>query len=406
MLSRMNTPGESLRKAVAALDPKSPRHVVDLVEAILSRARDAGASDVHLQPEPGGMSARWRIDGVLHPAATLPAALAPNVVARLKVLADLLTYRSDIPQEGRIRGEPGAPEMRVSTFPTLHGEKAVVRIFGAGRPLLALDDLGLGDSIAASLRRGLAATSGMIVVSGPAGSGKTTTVYASLRELAEVSGGRRSLATLEDPIEAALDGVAQSQVNPAAGFTLESGLRSLMRQDPEVIAVGEIRDRATAEVAFQAALTGHLVLTTFHAGGAAAALGRLADLGIEPYLLRSALIAVASQRLVRRLCGACARLSEDPADFLGLDVPRARLPVGCAACGGSGYSGRRVLAEWLDPDRPEVARGILGREDVTALERGAVASGMLPLREAATGAVAEGWTSPAEVRRVLGVGWP
>jgi hypothetical protein len=225
------------------------------------------------------------------------------VVARLKVLAELLTYRTDVPQEGRIRGGPGDVEMRVSTFPTLFGEKAVVRLFAGPGRFLRPEDLGLPPEIRATLGRLLGETSGAILLAGPAGSGKTTTIYACLRELVAASAGTRSLATLEDPIEVAVPGVAQAQVNPAAGFDLGAGLRSLLRQDPEVIAVGEIRDRATAEVAFQAALTGHLVLSTFHAGSAAGVVGRLSDMGIEPYVLRSGVRAIICQRLVRTLCG-------------------------------------------------------------------------------------------------------
>ena len=180
---------------------------------------------------------------------TLPAAVAPNVDARLKVMAELLTYKTDVPQEGRVRGTSGEGEVRVSTFPTLHGEKAVVRLFAASGRFLRLADLGLPGEVDETLARLLAETSGAVVVSGPAGSGKTTTIYACLRELAESTGGRRSLATLEDPIEGSVPGVSQSQVNLAAGFDLATGLRSLMRQDPEVIVVGEIRDRPTAEIA-------------------------------------------------------------------------------------------------------------------------------------------------------------
>ena len=209
--------------------------------------------------------------------------------------------------------------MRLSTFPTLHGEKAVLRMFAKQGTFQRPEDLGLPEEVRSTIGRLLASTAGAIVFSGPAGSGKSTTLYACLRDLAATTQGRRSLATLEDPIEVDVAGVAQSQVNPSAGFTLELGLKSLLRQDPEVIAVGEIRDRATAEVAFQASLTGHLVLTTFHAGNAAEAVGRLSDMGIEPYMLRSGLLAVVAQRLVRRLCD-CAAVSNDPATRLGLEV--------------------------------------------------------------------------------------
>ncbi|MDR3637049.1 MAG: GspE/PulE family protein [Isosphaeraceae bacterium] len=398
------TPADSLRQRLAALTPGSARFAIEAVDLLLAEARAAGASDLHIQPTADGLEARWRIDGVLHPAVLLPASVAPNVVARLKVLADLLTYRSDVPQEGRIRGVPGEVEMRVSTFPTLHGEKAVVRLFAEPGRYLRLDDLGLPPEIRDALRGWLGATSGAVVLSGPAGSGKTTTIYACLRELVATSQGQRSLATLEDPIEAAVPGVSQSQVNPTAGFTLEAGLRSLLRQDPEVIVVGEIRDRHTAETAFQASLTGHLVLTTFHAGSAAGVLGRLADMGIEPYLLRSGLLAVISQRLVRRLCPECSRPITDPLERLGLKVDEARSAAGCESCGGTGYRGRIVLAEMLTPDASGVGDAVLSRADVGRIERAAIAAGMVTRWDRARRAVEEGRTSPAEVRRVLGVG--
>jgi type II secretory ATPase GspE/PulE/Tfp pilus assembly ATPase PilB-like protein len=382
---------------------KPPVQVAELVDRLLAEARAAEASDVHLVPTADSLEIRWRVDGVLQPAGQVPSAIAQNVVARLKVLADLLTYRTDVPQEGRIRGEPGDVEMRVSTFPTLHGEKAVVRLFAAAGRYLRLDDIGLPPEVRAELGALLNETSGAILLAGPAGSGKTTTIYACLRELAAASDGLRSLVTLEDPIEVAVDGVAQSQVNPGAGFDLATGLRSLMRQDPEVIAVGEIRDRATAEVAFQASLTGHLVLSTFHAGSAAAALGRLADMGIEPYLLRSGLRAVLCQRLVRRLC-SCSRPSTDPLDWLGLPVQRAHVAVGCDVCRGTGHHGRLVLAELLIPDRGDLGRAILARPDVPQLESAALHAGMIDRWQRARDAVESGLTSPAEVRRVLGFG--
>lgn len=398
------TGSPSLRQAIAALDPKSPLFASDVVDATLRLARTVGASDVHLQPTEDELSVRWRVDGVLIPAAGLPRPIAPNVVARLKVLADLLTYRSDIPQEGRLRSAPGSSEveMRVSTFPTLHGEKAVIRLFAEAGRYRRIADLGFPQEVETSLARWLAETSGMVLFSGPAGGGKTTTIYACLRELAESTAGRRSLVSLEDPIEAAVSGVAQSQVNPSAGFDLATGLKSLLRQDPEVIAVGEIRDRATAEGAFGASLTGHLVLTTFHSGSAAGAVGRLSDMGIEPYILRSGLLAVISQRLARKLCPACSRPSDREEDLLGLDVQSARVAVGCTECGSTGYRGRMVLAEILDLRRAEVGQAVLDRTDVAKLEKVAIASGMSTRWDRARQAVQAGIISPAEVRRVLG----
>ncbi|HEV3163892.1 MAG TPA: GspE/PulE family protein [Isosphaeraceae bacterium] len=401
-----SAPVEALRQALTKLDATSPKYVIELVDLTLASARSTGSSDVHWQPTADGLEVRWRVDGVLQAAAMLPAAIAPNVVARLKVLADLLTYRTDVPQEGRIRGAPGDVEMRVSTFPTLYGEKAVVRLFAESGRFLRLDDLGLPAEVRETLDRLLGETSGAILLAGPAGSGKTTTIYACLRELVEHSGGTRSLVTLEDPIEVAVPGVAQSQVNPTAGFTLATGLRSLMRQDPEVIAVGEIRDRETAEVAFQASLTGHLVLSTFHAGSAVGVIGRLSDMGIEPYLLRSGVLAIVCQRLVRKLCDQCARDEHDPKARLALPVRRVRMPVGCEHCGATGYRGRMVLAEVLVPDQGELGRAILSRTDVPQLESLAVETGMITRWQRACRAIEAGLTSPAEVRRVLGFSDP
>jgi general secretion pathway protein E len=396
-----NEPGDAFRSRLASLKLEGSKAAVDLVDLILDEARRASASDVHLQPIQDGLEMRWRIDGVLRTTGVLPSAVSGNVVARLKVLAELLTYRTDVPQEGRIRGTTGEGEVRVSTFPTLHGEKAVIRLFAASGRFLRLVDLGLPDEVREGLSRSLLETSGAILLTGPAGSGKTTTIYACLRELVETNQGRRNLTTLEDPIEIAVAGVTQSQVNPGAGFDLATGLRSLLRQDPEVIVVGEIRDRVTAEVAFQASLTGHLVLSTFHAGNATGAIGRLSDMGIEPYLLRSGLIAVVSQRLVRTLCD-CAREDDDPRVRLGLPVSRARVPVGCEACGGSGYRGRMILAELLEPEKLGLGPAILDRADIRILEEEALRGGLIGRWHRACLAIEAGRTSPAEVRRVLG----
>ncbi len=387
------------------LDASDPQYVPHLVTAILSAAGGAQATDIHLAPAAETLDMRWRIDGVLQEIATFPAAIAPRIVARLKVLSQLLTYRTDIPQEGRLHDQSGSSpdEVRISTFPTLFGEKAVVRLFaGAGKYRL-LDELGLPTEIVEPLRDLLDETGGVILLTGPAGSGKTTTIYAALRELANKTHGGRSLVSLEDPIEVVVPGVSQSQVNPAAGFDMAGGLRSLLRQDPEVMMVGEIRDRATAETVFQASLTGHLVLTTFHAGSASQAINRLSDMGIEPYLLRSGVRAILCQRLLRRLC-SCAKSSADEEARLGLPVGVVRIPAGCAECAGTGYRGRFVLTEMLLPAHNELGRAILSRSDASDIERLAVEGGMVTQRERACEAVAAGWTSPAEVRRVLGFG--
>jgi general secretion pathway protein E len=425
------SPTIDIASVLNRLDAASPLYATQLVDALLAAARQAGASDVHLQPTPERLIVQWRIDGVLQSLGEFPRGQAADVVARLKVMAELLTYRTDVPQEGRIRREgrglgsrareddsapqalptspsacPPSPsvEMRVSTFPTLHGERAVVRLFASEGRYLHVSDLGLPDEIAAALTRLLGETSGAILLTGPAGSGKTTTAYACLREVVRASRGQRSLVTLEDPIEVALPGVSQSQVQPAAGFTLATGLRSLMRQDPEVVLVGEIRDTETVETVFQAALTGHLVISTFHSGSAAAAISRLLDMGIEPYVLTSGLRSVLHQRLLRRLCECATPISphDEPAALLGLPISRASRAVGCDRCRATGYCGRLALAEMLPALVGDLAHGILRREQTAQLARLAMAAGMTTLFERACAAVSAGQTDPDELRRVLG----
>ncbi|HVX59109.1 MAG TPA: GspE/PulE family protein [Pirellulales bacterium] len=398
-----------LRAELESLDPAQPQYATELVERLLAAGKAAQASDLHLQPTSEGLDVRWRIDGVLQPIVRLPQRAATNVIGRLKVLAGLLTYRNDAPQEGRIRSAESEVELRVSTFPTLFGEKAVVRLLADHARSIDLAGLGFAAEMAAELRKLLVETSGAILVTGPAGSGKTTTLYACLREIANRTAGGRSLVSLEDPIEAAIEGVAQSQVNPAAGFDLAAGLRFLLRQDPEVIMVGEIRDGATAEVAFQASLTGHLVLSSFHAGSAAGAISRLSDMGIAPYLLRSGILAIVSQRLVRKLCRCAQPIADDDA-LLGLPAKRAWTAAACAECRGTGYRGRVLLAEMLKAENSDLGRAILSRSDAAQLERLAVGAGMVTRWQRAVQAVEAGLTSPAEVRRVLGFSsagtWP
>lgn len=385
------------------LAPSHPKFVTETIDFLLKEARQAGASDVHFTVDVSEMHVLWRIDGVLQRVATFPRSLASNFIARLKVLAELLTYRTDVPQEGRLRESIGDVEMRLSTFPTLYGEKGVVRLFATSDQFRWTNDLGLTEDVRSSLLRLLHETSGAILITGPAGSGKTTSAYACLRELQRESGEGKSLVTLEDPIETVLPGVSQSPVNRTAGFDYATGLRSLMRQDPDVILVGEIRDRETAETVFQACLTGHLVLSTFHAGSATQAVSRLADMGIEPYLIRTGLRAIISQRLFRRLC-TCAVWSEQDSDKYGFAADRVRIPVGCEQCGGTGYRGRLLLAELLQPDMKDVGRAILERKEATEIETLAQKSGFLSIRQRALSAVIAGQTSSIEVRRILGFG--
>jgi len=369
---------------------RDPQFATDFVSTVMRIARDAGASDVHLDPTADALQVRWRLDGVLQPMVRLPCDVAANVTARLKVLAGLLTYESALPQEGRIWDDALRAEVRVSTFPTLYGERCVLRLLGASRESLdSIEHLGLPASVVDELEKNLASTSGAILIVGPAGSGKTTTAYACLRHIVAHSGGGRSIASLEDPIEVAVDGVSQTQVNLAADFDMATGLRSLLRLDPEVILIGEMRDRPTAEIALQAALTGQLAITTFHAGDCRDAINRLIDLGIPTYAVRNAVRLVVAQRLVRRLC-KCAQPGDPDRDAkpLGLDVEQCWLPSTCDACHHPGYEGRTLIAEY---------QTISGADPAPAVppERG--------LWPSAQSLVEQGATSATEVIRVLGL---
>lgn len=399
----------SLQQLIAAKSANDPNFAVEIVDALLAASAESGASDLHLTPSAEGLQVAWRIDGVLLPVAHVPAALAGNVVTRMKVLARLLTYQTSVPQEGRIAARNGATgdggvEVRVSTFPTVFGEKVVARNLPTSpERLQRLADLELPDDVEQAIVAALGQTSGALIVAGPTGSGKTTTAYACLREVIDRSSGQRSVASLEDPVESVVAGVAQSQVAEAAGFDLVTGLRSLVRQDPEVIFIGEIRDPAAAAIAMQAALTGQLVLTTFHAADGAVALSRLADIGVPPYVLRSAVTAVVAQRLMRRLCECAVEEPASAADVaLGAESLTVRRPRGCEACGQSGYKGRVAVAEMLRLDDGAVGEAVLARRDAAAIRQAAVAAGMATLAQRAAALVSAGVTSSAEFGRVFG----
>ncbi len=413
LLDAEPTLAQHFSAAVRALNADGDDYVPRLIDAILKVARQQRASDVHLVPSQDRMLMQWRIDGVLHSVAGFDSELSPRIVARLKVLAGLLTYRTDIPQEGRIaraaddRQDDG--EVRITTFPSLFGEKAAVRLFADTQHYQLLNDVGLPSDIEQTLSDLLHATSGVILLTGPSGSGKTTTVYACLRELVRLFGETKGLMTLEDPVEVVVPGVTQSQVRPHVGFDLATGLKSMMRQDPDVIMVGEFRDPDTAECAFQAALTGHLVVTTFHAGSSVEAVTRLLDMGIEPYLLRSTLHAVVCQRLLRKACASCfqnddAAVVENPEEVLDKSSPKVARRASCPDCGGLRYRGRFVTAELLDPNQTEISKAIMERVDSRAMQAIAKACGTITLRERVELAVKSGLTHPEEVFRVLGRG--
>ena len=389
-----------LQTQIDALDPTRPERTSQLVDLILADAVRRYASDVHFEPTHRSVEVRLRIDGVLQPAAVLTRELAPNVVARLKVKAELLTYRLDIPQEGRIQDsiKQHSVEMRVSTFPTIHGEKVVVRIFDPTGRTMDLEQLGLPAELLNSLQAMLRERTGAILLTGPSGSGKTTTIYACLRHLVRDSRGGRHIVTIEDPVEQAIEGVTQSQARPGHEFDFARGLRSLLRQDPEVIMIGEVRDPETASIAIEAALTGHLVISTLHAGSACGVVNRLLDMGIESYLLTSGLRGILNQRLVRQLCSACRQPVNGEHPARERHEHRA---VGCEQCSETGYRGRMLLAELLTIDEP-LRQAILDKSDTATLEAATSSSTRLSLWAAAEQAVADGVTTREEIDRVLG----
>lgn len=396
--------------------------VVGVIDRILLGAQRFSASDVHFQPSRDAVEVRLRLDGVLHVFGTLPLENAQQIAARLKVLAGLLTYKVDTPQEGRVRAgkiEGLDREMRISTAPTLYGERVVVRFFASSATHHTLASLGFDQPIQDQLQKALQRRHGAMLITGPSGSGKTTTAYALLRELVEQStdmiDGVRSIVSLEDPVEHAIDGVAQMEVSSrpddAAGddrsrsMPLGKMLRYMMRQDPEILMIGEIRDRNTADAAMQAALTGHLLISTFHAGSAEDAVGRFLELGIEPFVLRSSLSFVLCQRLVRTLCHCRTKTAgrlELRLHDESFQLQQYFEPAGCPDCGGAGFIGRIPVAEILPLDDETVIHAILDRQSTAAIRRLAREHGMETISESVQRLIESGVTSPLEAKRVLG----
>jgi type IV pilus assembly protein PilB len=331
-----------------------------LCDEIIRRGISLGATDIHVEPQEDSTRVRYRLDGLLHEGGTFPRAVHPALMSRFKILSELNIAESRLPQDGRfrIRAEGREIDLRISTFPTMHGEDVVMRILDRGRVALNLDDLGIAAEDVALFRGALARPHGLIAVTGPTGSGKTTTLYSGLTELNRTD---RCVITLEDPIEYELAGVRQAQINVKAGLTFGSGLRSILRHDPDIILVGEMRDAETVQIALSAALTGHLVLTTLHTNTAAGAVPRLLDMGAEAFLLASAIQLVVSQRLVRKLCMECRALAQLPDGArtrFGLDGVRVYEPRGCAACRQTGFRGRIGIFEFL-PITGDVSARIL-----------------------------------------------
>ena len=400
-------PGAGLQSAIAAAageseadadqlkDIASQAPVVRLVSDIVAEAQERRASDIHIEPFRDRLRLRFRIDGVLHDRPAPPPGLARLVASRIKILAGLDIAERRRPQDGRARLSIGgrAIDLRVATAPTAHGESVVIRLLEDRDSEVKLDDLGLAPAHRSVFERQLGAPYGLILVSGPTGSGKTTTLAAALDRL-NVPG--RKLVSIEDPVEYQIDGVNQIAVNPAIGLTFATALRSVLRHDPDVIVVGELRDRETAEIAVNAALTGHLVLATIHANTAAGAAPRLIDMGVDPSLLRSTLRLLVAQRLVRVLCPSC---KVEVAPPKGLS--RAFDAKGCSACLETGYRGRVGVFEFIEAGRE--VRELL-REGVSSgeIEQAARQAGARSILDDARAKVEAGVTSPAEIVRVLG----
>jgi type IV pilus assembly protein PilB len=377
---------------------------IQLVHSLITQAIDHGASDLHFEPQAQALLVRARIDGVMREFGTVRRSLQRSVISRLKIMGELNIAERRMPQDGRVTIHLGgeAMDLRIAVLPTRYGEHVVLRLQRRSGNRLELAELGMSPGVADVLTRAISQPYGAIVTCGPTGSGKTTTLYAALGLLNDDG---RSLMTIEDPIEYQLAGVNQIQVLPKAGLTFARGLRTILRSDPDVLLVGEIRDEETAGIAIQAAMTGHLVLTTIHANTAASAIARLRDMGAEPGLLEAALTCIVSQRLVRRLCLSC-RESYTPGaserSLLGLrsnsrvEVFRA---VGCPACVGTGFAGRTALFEALSVEGP--IRRFLG-SSADDIHSAAVKNGMRTLFEDGVRLVREGVTSLDEVRRITG----
>jgi general secretion pathway protein E len=387
------------------LDEASDAPIIKLVNHILSRAVKSRASDIHIEPYKSNLLVRFRLDGVLYNILDLSLRLHAAVVSRIKVMAGLNIAEKRRPQDGRIEIKIGnhQVDLRVSTLPTAFGERVVLRLLEKGVRLLKLEEVGLSPENLAHLKRLVRISHGIILVTGPTGSGKTTTLYSALNH---INSPDKNILTIEDPIEYQLHGIGQMQVNAKIGLTFANGLRSMVRQDPDVILVGEIRDLETAEIAIQAALTGHLVFSTLHTNDAASAVTRLIDMGIEPFLVSSAVRAIIAQRLVRTICTSCMEhVQPSPEQVeewrlvgLNLNGPLSQ-PKGCDECLRTGYRGRMGIFEFLLL-REELQSLILKTSDANMIRNKAVELGMRTLREDGLLKVAAGETTLDEVLRV------
>jgi type II secretory ATPase GspE/PulE/Tfp pilus assembly ATPase PilB-like protein len=390
--------------------------IAQIVSATLEQAIHLRASDVHIEPQVGDTRVRYRVDGILQERLVLPKRLQDAVISRIKILADMKIDEKRIPQDGRFNFKMGEEEvdLRVSTLPTVHGEKIVMRLLKKSGGIPTLPELGLRGLALKNLEAQITRPHGIILVTGPTGSGKTTTLYAVLSKL---NNNRVNIMTLEDPVEYEIPGVNQVQINPVAGLTFATGLRSFLRQDPNIILVGEVRDRETTGLAIQAALTGHTVFSTLHTNNAAGAIPRLLDLGAEPFLIVSSLNCIVGQRIARKICPTCKEeydpeeaVKKDIIKVLGvllskespLKLYRGKGTVNgtpCAACVGTGYLGRMGIFEVL-PVSTEIAKLIATRASMDDIQQVAVKEGMMTIKQDGYMKAVEGITTIEEVLRV------
>jgi type IV pilus assembly protein PilB len=383
-------------------DEEAERSAVAVLERVIARAAVDAASDIHFERRQDEFHVRFRVDGTFREIAVLPTALAPAVVARIKVLSGMDIAEHRLPQDGRFSATVGEHrlDLRSSTYPTVHGEKAVLRLLDSGRLRLTLDRAGMKGATLDGMRAMIHRPEGILLITGPTGSGKTSTLYAALGELVQTG---KNIVTIEDPVEYALAGVNQGQTNEKAGFTFAKGFRAILRQDPDVIMVGEIRDPETLEVAIEASLTGHLVLSTLHTNSAVSTVARLFDMGLEPYLLASSVIGILAQRLVRKVCKTCRTEVQTPpalrAMFRNGEPGSYFRGRGCHDCRGTGFHGRVGIFELL-PMTETISDLVLTRGSEARFHEAARLNGMVTLREECLALVERGETTLEEVLRV------
>ena len=391
------------------LDEASDAPIIKLVNLVLAQAIKDRASDIHIEPYANSLKIRYRIDGMLYNLLNLPRRIQSSLVSRIKIMAKLNIAEKRLPQDGRIEVRIGdkSVDIRVSVIPTAFGERVVLRLLDKSQALLTLSDLGLDDTKIKLFDRLIKSPYGIVLVTGPTGSGKTTSLYAAL---SKINSPEINIITIEDPIEYQIEGIGQIQVNPKIELTFATGLRSIVRQDPDVILVGEIRDRETAEIAIQSSLTGHLVFSTLHTNDAASDITRLIDMGIEPFLVSSSVIAIVAQRLVRVLCPRCKETYEpDTESLIDAGIPRSAIngrPIfrrkGCNACMNTGYRGRTGIFEIMNMDEG-VKKLILKTSDSNQINEEATRNGMSTLVQDGARKVLEGITTVEEVLRVTRV---